>query len=497
VKYRDDRAAMRQRAQNLEDQLAEASSKLQEAQARLSQQQQKDEQEERQLAQLQSEVAHLRGRLGLPTVQPARNTRVRIVLFFSLATMLLGGAFGFFLVAASDEPDQQVGVAHPPAEVTVVSPPTPAIPGATAASPKPSELALFGAEVIAESGGKVNVGDGCVLRVKLQVGLQLGNVDVRCGQTVLYRSTDPRGSGTNALNREIRELPAFEENSWRYALNYVDRGPHSGSRAQIIAKTQTHRARVYREGAVNWSVSLHISDVSFPRWGKPLDSKSVPTTLPRPLHAIAKVTERKGPVPDTVKEPCELYLRPSSDLSGPNCRLMLRCGGNIIYGAESSGYASCEADETFISAVDDKRSSADNDPAIAFDWRKRKIRVEDDGPGELWSVTFALDDKPSCGFEGAWIGEGIDEGGAPWSFAWNAQGAAIEMKWKGPGSSGIEKAERDGACTHDRLQIQGKEVDTKALVPTRYVIEMGPGWQSFGGRWFTGRPGALAGVRRR
>jgi len=500
VKYRDDRAAMRQRAQNLEDQLAEASSKLHEAEDRLSQQQQKDEQEERLLSQLQSEVAHLRGRLGLPTRQPARNNHTAIIIAISVALMAFGGAFGFYLLT-SDEPsgpDEQAGVAHPPAEVTVVSPPTPAIPKVAAgAATKPTELALFGAVVIAESGGKVEVGDGCMLRVKLQVGLQIGNVDVRCGQTVLYRSTDPRGSGKNMLRREIRELAAFDEDVWRYGFHYVDSGPHSGSRAEITVDTQTHRARVYREGAVSWSVSLHIRDLSFPRWGKPLDSESVSSTLPPPLHVVAKVTERKGPVPDTVTEPCELYVRPGNDVGAPNCRVMLRCGGNIIHGAEKGGYASCEADETFISAVDDKRSGDDNDPAIAFDWRKRKIRVEDDGPGELWSVTFSLDDKPNCGFDGAWIGDGIDEGGTPWSFAWNAQAAAIEMKWKSSGSSGIEKAEREGACTHDRLELQGKEVDTKALVPTRYVIEMGPGWQSFGGRWFTGRPGPLAGVRRR
>lgn len=67
--YRNDRDALVQRAENLEEQLAEANEQLKAAEASLAAQEKKDEEDERRLAELSAQVDTLRGRLGLP---PAR-----------------------------------------------------------------------------------------------------------------------------------------------------------------------------------------------------------------------------------------------------------------------------------------------------------------------------------------------------------------------------------------------------------------------------------------
>lgn len=112
--YRDDRAALVQRADNLERELAEAMQRLEAARDSLAAHAEKDEQDERRLAELEAQVGELRRRLGLP---PARvitkpkeesSTAATVVLggLVVFALMLAGGVLVYFITSpgAGEEP---------------------------------------------------------------------------------------------------------------------------------------------------------------------------------------------------------------------------------------------------------------------------------------------------------------------------------------------------------------------------------------------------------
>jgi hypothetical protein len=66
LEYRDDRAALRDRADSLEDELAEANERLKAARESLAASAEKDQRDEQHLAELEEQLNELRRRLGLP-----------------------------------------------------------------------------------------------------------------------------------------------------------------------------------------------------------------------------------------------------------------------------------------------------------------------------------------------------------------------------------------------------------------------------------------------
>lgn len=101
--YRDDRDALVQRADNLEEQLAEANERLKAARQSLATQEKKDEEDERRLAELSAQVDALRGRLGLParviTTPKKESSTATIVALGSLVVLALFMAGGVLVYA--------------------------------------------------------------------------------------------------------------------------------------------------------------------------------------------------------------------------------------------------------------------------------------------------------------------------------------------------------------------------------------------------------------
>lgn len=93
MQYRDDRDALRHKAEVLEGELEQANRRLGEARTKLAAQAEKDVDDERQVAELEKEVANLRDKLGLPpgSVRPSGTSHVP--WFFKYFPMAV--AFGF------------------------------------------------------------------------------------------------------------------------------------------------------------------------------------------------------------------------------------------------------------------------------------------------------------------------------------------------------------------------------------------------------------------
>jgi hypothetical protein len=113
--YRDDREALVQRADNLEEQLAEANERLKAARQSLAVQEKKDAEDERRLAELAAQVDALRGRLGLPArviTEPKKESSTAAVV--ALGSMVVLGLFmaGGVLVYAITSPG--AGEPQPP-----------------------------------------------------------------------------------------------------------------------------------------------------------------------------------------------------------------------------------------------------------------------------------------------------------------------------------------------------------------------------------------------
>lgn len=122
MEYRDDRDALRQRAENLEAQLAEANEQLKEARERYAAQAQKDEEEERRVAELEAQADELRRRLGLP---PGRVISKPKEESSTAMIVVLGGLVVFALLVAGGV---LVFVITSPGAGEAPSPPSPVMP---------------------------------------------------------------------------------------------------------------------------------------------------------------------------------------------------------------------------------------------------------------------------------------------------------------------------------------------------------------------------------
>jgi len=127
------------------------------------------------------------------------------------------------------------------------------------------------------------------------------------------------------------------------------------------------------------------------------------SALEVPLHVAARPTRITGRPPRTIRrararraEPCELWVRPSPPPEGltTNCRVILRCGDTLIYGARDTGYSTCSRDERGhpAAAHDRERSGGDGDPEMSLNWPDRHIVISEDG----WSASFELSPHPRC-----------------------------------------------------------------------------------------------------
>jgi hypothetical protein len=82
-----------------------------------------------------------------------------------------------------------------------------------------------------------------------------------------------------------------------------------------------------------------------------------------------------------VGETCAVALRGTNHPSY-NCRIVVRCGRELLYGLADSGYNRCVVDESqaFVAAIDRHPTRADGDPRMRFDLGRGRVLLSDDNP---------------------------------------------------------------------------------------------------------------------
>ncbi len=377
------------------------------------------------------------------------------------------------------------------------------VPEPPAVTPQrlPTDIAWFGGLVLSETGGRVQAGDPCLVRAEVFPGPALGEVTVRCGGQVLHRTSDPAGSAIQMVDRGLREAPASWSGASVYRLRYVDLGTRTGPRSQIELDTVRHLLRVFTEGAEAWSANIFVNDVSFPRWGEPMEMSRRPARRAemRTLRARARPGALSGPVPESVRSAvCDLVVRPNTFDSTFNCRFTLRCGGEIIYGAGTTGYSTCAVSGGYpASADDDGPTSENNDPIISFRWAERRLLVADvNESGARWEVTFELEEPVECRAGQRYQTTMVDAGGLELTGALVPRNDVVELTWSREGAEvGTERGIMAHTCLGGSFVIGQTTVEAGSLTAGRYEGVYGPGFLTFGGRRIGPRSGVVAALR--
>jgi len=119
------------------------------------------------------------------------------------------------------------------------------------------------------------------------------------------------------------------------------------------------------------------------------------------LEALTRAYKFEGRVTLTQEYPglekdarCELAIIPSPHFregSRYNCHVEIRCGTQVIYGWEGTGYNRCLIENgQVISAHDPRDTSIEGDPILELDLREKKVVVRDEKP-RAFRVVLSID----------------------------------------------------------------------------------------------------------
>lgn len=149
-------------------------------------------------------------------------------------------------------------------------------------------------------------------------------------------------------------------------------------------------------GGVLFSLSASMDRTATASWravGAPLYEGNTPSGSGAAFAAF----ERKGKVGLTTRAdqvhhgaPCVVRVEPTLGRRH-NCRVVVRCDDQTIYGAKGNGYTDCEMVQGAPMRAHDKEgTAAEGDPILKMDLATGQVEVSDDLPGAA-AVTIELD----------------------------------------------------------------------------------------------------------
>lgn len=399
--FRDDRDALRARADAASREAEELRDELERAKRDLQAHESKDEHDEKELAELRRKVARLEGKR--PPGDASQTNRGGFIA--------VGAAAVFFLVVGAvtytTSSETMEAAAPPKPAVAVPTPPEPQPePPPTAVGPAPNDVAVWPALVARSEGDGPAVGTGCAVVGALTRGPDFRDLEIHCGPEPLYRSGMSGGAEMTMHESSLRSLVAAGDHGYEVfeGATYQDVGTRSGPRPQVRFESSERRLRVWREVGERFDLTLLVDARSAPRIGEPLGPE-VPWVgdALSPRRVRMRRTARRGDVPVDVSE-CELSIVPTifpaaGARGGAPCRALFHCEGEVLYGRGNSGYNAC----AHPLAIDDTNpSSVDTDPVFSFDAERGEVRLRDDDPE--WSMRFERVDGEVCSLDGFWSG---------------------------------------------------------------------------------------------
>jgi len=284
--YRDERDALRERVQSLEQNLGEAQKELSDAranehkQARVEEIERRMREAERDLRMLSAELAAVRG----VTPRPQGN---KGTLVFVAAGAVLGlapvAATAAFLLIGRPAPTPPPRVVQQPEEPAVVNAPVPPTPEPPAPIPPPPTAkrqvtASWKGKVTRATGLGIAPGAACEITAKLEGNGQDGKVtalDVLCGGKPLYRSSD-RLEGMSMNSAGFAEIAGKEAGTLVYAIKYTDTGSRAGPRTQASLDTTQSVGAAWSEVVPAFRVDFSVAQESAPVRGERLTAENKP-----------------------------------------------------------------------------------------------------------------------------------------------------------------------------------------------------------------------------
>lgn len=384
--YRDDREALHARTSALEAELADAQRELELLRAR-------DELAGEEAERLRSLVDRLsRGRRPFAS-STAPGQRPWWVWAYVSALVLGMGSFVAF--AGSTRHASIVPLPVPLTPRTCPHPPLFDLGVLPRSNAEPVELQLP-ARLVEGSGAGLRPGTSCTVHARITPGTSglEAAVDVICPRDrSVYAWADEVRGGIS-----MRECRAWEyddeDGGFRYELDCRDEGARTGGRPELRLDTAGARLDVWREdGADPFRLSFEVAGPATSWRGRPLltaGARAAQAFIPVDRAGVVeRVTGAGAPV--AVGESCSLRVVEPPD-SRFNCRVFLRCGGELLYGGGSTGYTTCTTNERRPTAGHDGASSADDgDAMLDLDLDAARVVVGDRAEDGAWSAIVQLD----------------------------------------------------------------------------------------------------------
>jgi hypothetical protein len=379
--YRDERDALRARVESLEGEIATAraeNERMRATESALAAAQRENE-------KLRAEVRRLQPRGNRPSAWPIAGLVVCGV------AVCAGGAALTLLTRSMHQPPvvvEQPGGDERPAATAVEGP-----------APKPERepspratTVQWEARVRKSDGLAFPVGTACTVRATLRTDGAKGrspDVEIACGGKSLYRSTDQL-EGQSSMSYAEGEVPGPEAGSYRATLQYQDQGPRTGARTQASLSTTDRVAIVWKDTAPSYRVELEVDELSS-AWKGPALIEEDEAQSP----ALRAVVERRGTVESVrnyalVAQGAACSVRVFPAFGKENCRVAVRCGDTLVYGAEGGGFNECTVESGRVFAAKDAKGTAeDRDPQLDMSLPQGSVEVSDGGTSP-WSVKIRL-----------------------------------------------------------------------------------------------------------
>jgi len=334
---------------------------------------------------------------------PSANRGPGVIIGLAVGLIMAAGAVGFFLVGSRGTGT----VASPPTIqgplVTADSGTTSADGGAVAAAASADVernpiTIIWHARVRAATGDKpLAPGTPCTLTQVVVHGDRPNSNSTKlltfeCQGRMLYDSA-VQLEGMASESDELDEEPVPGELlAFQYATKQQDIGTRSGDRNQITASTRDDFVEAFRDTPPTFHVKATVELLSAARKGKPLRDFDAPN-FPDVLRRTATVTSRVGAVPFAVKT-CDLAISPAGSRD-ENCRVLLTCGGKVVFGGGTVGWEKCAMDHGEpVSLVDPYPTPKDHDPELSVDLASATATLGDTLPsGAQYTVGFSLASK--------------------------------------------------------------------------------------------------------
>lgn len=109
---------------------------------------------------------------------------------------------------------------------------------------------------------------------------------------------------------------------------------------------------------------------------------SLPAVQPigEPVVYRGRVLTARGPTMARTGETCSVEVA-RVDGGYLNCRIRIRCSGDLVYGLSGAGYNNCRQDgQELVFAHDSNGTRRDGDPRMFFDLESGRIIISDDDP---------------------------------------------------------------------------------------------------------------------